>query len=224
MIQTNCWMKDSCNQVDCGGFCPKFHKLDQLYNLSLIPDTLRRHIKLYLDKDKCDEAAFNKLKSIMQNSTTFINSGSNLFLFSENCGNGKTSWVLKIVESYLNKNWIKSALDCKVLFISVPRYLLEIKSNITEKSKYVEHINKYIYSADLVIFDDIGTKQSTDWEREHLFTIIDDRLNRKKSCFYTSNLSENDLFSCFGERLYSRIINNSICIKLVGLDKRALNK
>lgn len=201
----------------------KYFKINTLYDLSLIPLNKRTHVNLRIDDDGKDEEAFIKLKEIENNIVDFINSGKSLFLYSSITGNGKTLWTLRMVETYFNKIWLKSELKCKVLFISVPRFLLELKSNISEKSEYVEHINNNVLDCDLVIWDDIATKLGTEFELSHLLSIIDTRINNGKSNMFTSNLSGVELNKALGDRLYSRIQNYSdVVIELQGKDKRGI--
>ena len=108
------------------------------------------------------------------------------------------------------------------MFISVPRFLLELKSNISQKSEYIEEIEKSILDCDLVVWDDIGNKVGTEFEVSHLLSILDTRLNNNKSNIYTSNLNQEDLHSFLGDRLYSRVYNYSTCIEFVGRDKRGI--
>jgi len=201
----------------------KYFKLNTLYDLSLIPLNKRRHIKLRIDDDGKDEQAFSQLKELENNIVDFINNGQSLFLYSSITGNGKTLWTLRMVEAYFNKIWLKSELKCRVLFINVPRFLLELKSNISDKSEYVEHINNNVLDCDLVIWDDIATKLGTEFELSHLLSIIDTRINNGKSNMYTSNLSGVELNKALGDRLYSRIQNYSdYVIELQGKDKRGI--
>lgn len=201
----------------------KYYKINTLYDLALIPLNRRTHVNLRIDDDGRDEEAFIKLKEIENNIVDFIKDGKSLFLYSSITGNGKTLWTLRMVEAYFNKIWLKSELKCKVLFISVPRFLLELKSNISEKSEYVEHINNNVLDCDLVIWDDIATKLGTEFELSHLLSIIDTRINNGKSNMFTSNLSGVELNKALGDRLYSRIQNYSdVVIELQGKDKRGI--
>lgn len=134
-----------------------------------------------------------------------------------------TSWALRLTQSYLNKIWFKCELSCKVLFINVPRFLLELKNNISEKNEYITHIKENVLLADLVIWDEIGSKGLTQFEHENVLNYINARIDMGKSNIYTSNLNELDLHQAVGDRLYSRIVNNSINIELKGKDKRSLN-
>lgn len=222
-MNEKCWLKNNCNQRDCDTFCMRYYKLNILYDNALVPLNKRTHMKLRVDDDGSDIDAFTTLKYIEDNIVDFISNGKNLFLYSNNVGNGKTSWTLRMIESYFNKIWHKCDLTTKVLFISVPRFLLELKSNISKESEYIKHIQENILDCDLVVWDDIATKLGTEFELSNLLSIIDTRINNGKSNMYTSNLYSVELSKALGDRLYSRIVNYSdAIIELKGRDKRGI--
>ena len=218
----DCWLKEECNQKDCGSFCMRIFKLDYLYKEALISAQQRKHVSLRIDADGTDEDAFIKLKTIENSIESFIESGKNLYIHSTVCGNGKSSWALRMVQTYFNKIWLKSSLRCKALFINVPRFLLALKDNISDKSDYVQHIKENFLSCDIIIWDDIATKQTTTFESENLFSMIEARIGEGKSNIFTSNLTEDELHKALGDRLYSRIVNLSTNIELNGADKRGI--
>lgn len=219
----NCWLKGNCNGVDCDKeFCLKKFKLDILYKNSLLPETYKKDIKLRLDADLTDEDAFIRLKKIQTDIVNFVKSGYNIHIHSPYCGNGKTSWAVKLLKEYLFKVWYVSNLDCNGMFIHVPQFLQMLKDNISEKSEYIKYVKDNIYDADLVVFDEVATGAFTKYESENILSIINDRLANNKSNIYTSNLSNDDLRSMLGERLYSRIVQSSIDIVFNGKDKRGL--
>ena len=219
----NCWLKNNCNKCDCNTFCIRLFKLDYLYSQALIELPQRKYIELYTDVgDKNDKDQFKKLKAISQKIEEFVSSGENIYIHSRSCGNGKTSWALRLVQEYFNKIWFKSELRCRALFISVPKLLIALKDNIEEKDEYVRHIKENILKADIVIWDDIATKQTTVFESEHLFSMIDARICSGKSNIFTSNLSDEELHKALGDRLASRICNLSYNIEFIGKDKRGI--
>ena len=57
----------------------------------------------------------------------------------------------------------------------------ELKLNISQKSDYIKHINDNVLDADIVVWDDIATKGASEFEHEQLISIIDSRMNDKKS-------------------------------------------
>lgn len=220
---SKCYLASNCNGKDCDkDFCLRKYKMDSLYSAALMTESQKQHIVLRVDQDGTDLEQFKQLAAIEQDIVNFIKEGKNLYLHSANCGCGKTSWSLRLAEAYFNKIWARSEAKCRVLFISVPRFLLAIKDNITNKSSYVDYIKENIFEADLVIFDDIAAKMGSEFELTHLLNIIDNRLALGKSNIYTSNLNRQQLYTALGERLTSRIANMSIDIELFGSDKRIL--
>jgi DNA replication protein DnaC len=196
--------------------------MDTLYSAALMTESQKQHVVLKIDPDGTDLEQFQKLAAIEQDIVKFISEGKNLYLHSTNCGNGKSSWSIRLVEAYFDKIWARTDGKCRVLFISVPRFLLALKDNITTRSSYVEYIKDNVLEADLVIWDDIAAKMGSEFELTHLLNIIDNRLALGKSNIYTSNLNRQQLYTALGERLTSRIANMSIDIELFGADKRFL--
>lgn len=221
-MNNNCWLRSICNGVDCeSSMCIRKYYETKYFKNSLIPENKWEKQKLILDSDLRDKSAFDVLSNI--DIASFVNKGNNLYLYSKITGNGKTSWSIRLAQDLIHARWGHCpSNDCIVLFVNVPKYLLALKENITERSEYITHIRKYILDADLVIWDDIGTKAATQFEHENLLSIIDTRINNSKSNIYTSNLSLQELHEAVGDRLYSRIRENAVNIELIGLDKRGV--
>lgn len=220
---SKCFLFGICNHKDCDkDFCMRKYKMDSLYSAALITDVQKQHVALRIDPDGTDLEQFKQLAEIEKNIETFIAEGKNLYLHSANCGNGKSSWSLRLAEAFLNKIWARSKVECRVLFINVPRFLLALKDNISAKSSYVEYIKENVLEADLVIWDDIAAKMGSEFELTHLLSFIEARTALNKSNIYTSNLNRQQLYTALGERLTSRIANMSIDIELFGADKRFL--
>ncbi len=218
-----CYLYNACNRKDCDkDFCLRKYKMDSLYSAALMTESQKQHITLKVDADGTDLPQFQQLASIEQDIFKFIEDGKNLYLHSAIPGNGKSSWALRLTEAYFNKIWARTEPKCRVLFISVPRFLLALKDNITNKSTYVDYVRENVLEADLVIWDDIAAKMGSEFELTHLLSIIDNRLALGKSNIYTSNLNRQQLYTALGERLTSRIANMSIDIELFGSDKRNL--
>ena len=229
ILSNECYLRDRCNKCIKGNcdtnvaeFCPKLFKLDYLYNESLLSKEQRKYVALRIDADGTDKPQFLKLKEIETNIENFVKSGNNLYIHSSICGNGKTAWALRLIQSYLGSIWHKCDLNCKTLFINVPRFLLALKDNITDKNEYIQHIKKHVLDADLVVWDEIATKAATQFEHENLLSLINTRIDYNKSNIYTSNLNPDEIKERLGDRLYSRIVNLSTNIELFGSDKRGI--
>ena len=226
-MKENCWLKKTCSKYKKGlckenNFCLKLFKLENLYKNSLLSDNQKIRIDLFAEADGTDKDIFTELKNIETNIVSFVNEGKNLYLHSKICGNGKTAWATRLIQSYLNHVWPESDLTCRALFINVPRFLLTLKESISTNSDYINHIKKYVIDADLVVWDEIGVKALTTYEHEHLLNLINTRLDCKKSNIYTSNLTADELKEKIGERLYSRVVNMSTCFEFKGSDKRGI--
>ena len=221
----DCWLKDNCKRLHCNDEkgCLILFKLDYLYNEANIPLRLRKNMSLRTDADGTDLEEFKRLRDIQDNIFDFIANGHQLYIHSRQAGNGKTSWALRLVQTYFNKIWLRTDLKCRALFINVPLFLLKLKDSISNKSDYIEHIKENVYDCDLVIWDDIGTKNSTVYEGENLLSIIESRISSGKSNIFTSNLNDKELHDALGDRLASRICNTGYNIELRGGDKRGLN-
>lgn len=225
----DCVVKDTCNLYKdnicphANDFCMRQYKIDYLLDQSLLSEAQKSRKALLLDRNKIDEEAFSILNNIKNNIVSFTKEGNNVYIYSRIPGNGKTSWAIKLIQAYIYKIWPESRLTCRALFINVPKFLISLKASISNQSDYIDHINEYVNDADIVIWDDIGTKVATEFEHEHLLSLIDSRLLDNKTNIFTSNIVPNELSSFVGDRLASRIINTSKTIEFLGSDKRGIH-
>lgn len=221
----SCWYKSVCehygNEETCNKRCIRYSEMDYLMYLSNIPKARQQPFKLR--PEDSDVEAFQFLNDIKNNIVDFVNNGDNLYIYSDNFGNGKTSWTIKIMQEYFNKIWYGNRYRCRGLFIFVPGFLTNIKRNISNPTEEFNDLLNRINSADLVIWDDIGANKLTDFDHTQLLTYIDQRKLDLKSNIYTGNLEYDELNTAVGKRLTSRIWNDSIRVKLVGTDRRGFD-
>lgn len=218
----NCYLYDECNHCNCDKFCERKYKLDYLYSQALVSEKQKKRISIFTDADGTDLDKFTTLNNISNNIVEFVENGYSLYLHSNQCGCGKTTWALRLLQSYFNEIWAETNLRCRALFISVPRFLLALKDFKNENNTYLEQIKNNILSADLVIWDDIAAKMGTDFEISNLLSFIDNRITLGKSNIYTSNLNVDEMTEALGERLASRVCRGSQDIELNGSDKRGI--
>ena len=117
-------------------------------------------------------------------------------------GSGKTFLACCIANSLLARN---KAL----LFAVVPDLLDQIKATYdTNKSKSVteSQLLDTAREVPLLILDDLGAHNYTDWTRNKIFSIINYRLNYLLPTVITSNINLEDLEEHLGERTTSRIL------------------
>ena len=213
----SCWYKRICTE-QCSENCIRYKLMYSLFKQSNLPEALWNYKELICHEK--DLQVYKKLQAKSDAILNFIEEGNNLYIYSENCGNGKTTWAIRLMYSYFDKIWHKSCFDCKALFVSVPKFLYNCKRSISQDVKGFEELCNLISEVDLVIWDDIGEMKASDYEHQILFQYIDDRINSKKSNIYTSNKNKEQLEDVLGVRLASRIYNCSECIEFLEEDKR----
>ena len=219
-----CFAEAGCKKVETHEcpfpeFCIKNFKLNTFYNAACLSEKMKLPINVIADPE--DQASFDLLENqYLKKINDFVDSGENLYLYSPITGNGKTAWAVKLLKAYIGSIWHKHDLSTVALFINVPRYLLSIKDSIKSKNDYAEHIKETVMDCPLVVWDDIATKDSTEFERENLLSIIDYRFNSGLSNIFTSNADPSDLWSAVGKRLGSRILGNTTQIQFTGRDQR----
>jgi len=194
--------------------------LEQLYlNKSNIPKRYLRDISLIPSTQ--DLKTFEELNDIKNNIVNFVDEGKNLLIYSSHVGNGKSTWAIKMMKEYINK--VKDTyINCPAFFINVNDFLMEKKLAIENASKksYTTDVENKILSSNLVVFDDLGVKNISEYDLGNLYYWINTRTNQLKSSIYTSNLVPERLRSLLDDRLYSRIVNYSILKEIKDGDSR----
>lgn len=219
---SKCWYKDMCekyNTEDCKETCKLFTQTDYLFQLSNLPKSCWKAQRL--DDSNINEEAAEILNTIVADVEFFVKKGFNLYIYGET-GCGKTSWAIKIMNNYFACIAERNNFTTRGLYINVSSFLRDAKLHMTYKTEeYLELLNT-IKVCDLVIWDDIGQTDPTNYESQWLYSFINERLLAKKSNIFTSNLSPQQL-ERLDKRLESRVCKGSDCIELGGYDMRSCN-
>ena len=149
----------------------------------------------------------------IMNFETHLENGTNLLLLGT-FGTGKTHVAASIRNELVNRNY-------KVYFISFPNYLDAIKSDFNNKSDTDEQykVKRMVQECELLIIDDIGANRLTGFAIDELFRLADARSG--KCTIYTTNMNESDFERNYDlERVYSRMLENTKLLKVVGKDYR----
>ncbi len=149
---------------------------------------------------------------------TFDKTGKNLYI-SGNSGTGKT---------YLSSCIANRALERgKTVYYQSAYKLFEMFENV-KFQKGTEEDNdeaiKYVYDADLLIIDDIGTEFVTQYTAATFFDILNSRINSSKSTIISTNLSFEDIEEIYGTRVTSRIYGEYTLLCTIGEDLRHIIK
>jgi len=81
-------------------------------------------------------------------------------------------------------------------------------------------IRRACRKADVLVLDDIGQEKSSQWVREQLFSLINDRWNNLRTTIFTSNFPPEHLTETISPAVCSRIKGESIVVQLQGQDWR----
>ncbi|MBQ8306426.1 MAG: ATP-binding protein [Blautia sp.] len=144
----------------------------------------------------------------------FDNDFQNLFLYGDT-GVGKTFLSHCIAGELLGKTH-------SVLYF--PAYdLFEVLAQQAFLHQE-EDSREHILSCDLLIIDDLGTELTNTFVSSGLFSIVNERLLRRKSTIISTNLSLEAFSDTYSERTFSRIMSSYHMLKLTGEDIRIQKK
>jgi len=115
-------------------------------------------------------------------------------------GSGKTFLACAAANSLLQEGE-------EVLFVVVPDLLDRIRATYDRPHDYTEHeLMEAARRVGVLILDDLGAHNYTEWTRNKLYSIINYRLNNRLPTVITTNLNLDELEEYLGERTTSRII------------------
>lgn len=187
------------------------------FNLNLFSDEV--NVKKY--KIKCSPR--QNIINIKNASQNFIDNfeslGEKNLFFCGNTGLGKTYMSNAIANEVLKKGKT-------VLYQTAPVLLETIIDNKFNKYKNQnsDEFYKNVLNVDLLIIDDLGTENINSMTVSELFTIINTRIlnlnNKPTKTIISTNLSIEQIFKMYEERIGSRIAGYYNIYQFVGEDLR----
>ena len=214
---TDCWYSKICKD-DCTN-CITYLQLDWQMKNSGLPTSKQRVINLYVNEhNKCDTRAFEQLSNIKKSIVDYVETGHNLYICGNNPGNGKTSWAIKLLQSYFHHKAHGNYEHLLGMYVSTVELLLKLKDfNNPLPARYKELLE----TVDVVVWDDIAITGISQYDFTQLYSIINNRIFAEKANIYTSNITNSaQLEKVLGSRLASRIYGASEIIELKGMDMR----
>lgn len=167
--------------------------------------------------DKVDKKNVVSSRTIMQMNFEYCE------LFAEQF-NGKGSGILMVGNTGLGKTHLSLAIANKliengfcVVYGSVTELIRKINS---EQFDNVEgDTMSLVKSCDLLILDDLGVENKSEWNASLLYEIINTRQNKRAPMIINTNLDLDELTQCYGDRLSSRMFSMKVMF-FEGTDNR----
>lgn len=136
-------------------------------------------------------------------------------LFQGNTGVGKT---------FLSNCVAKELLDMgyALLYTSAGTLFDQISDVIMNKNQFSDSHEFYHATGecDFLIIDDLGTEFTNSFTASCLYSLINDRLRRRKPTIISTNLSLTEIRNHYSERIFSRICDSYLIYTIYGEDIR----
>lgn len=152
------------------------------------------------------EMIVHKAQSYIDN---FSNHTENL-LFVGTPGTGKTYLSSCIAKELLDKGYL-------VVYRTSDDLIRNLKTIKFENDFSLENL---ILNCDLLIIDDLGTEQISEYSKTELFNFINKKLLKHKKMITSTNLNIRILVENYSERISSRLLGNFTLYKFYGDDIR----
>ncbi|NBI06553.1 ATP-binding protein [Senegalia massiliensis] len=224
----------TCNKCQDTGYlnngkkcsCFKQELINRAYGMSNLENVLKKEnfsnfdINIFSDKNMEEEekSPRENMMNILNISEGFVinfekENRENLLFYGQT-GLGKTFMANCIAKSLLDKGYI-------VIYQTAFK-IMDIISNhkFNRYNSSGEDEYNLLFTADLLIIDDLGTEFTNSFTNTEIFNIVNTRLLEGKKMIISTNLSPKEFADTYTDRTFSRIFSNFIPLKFYGDDLR----
>ncbi len=159
------------------------------------------------------ESPRKNMEKILSKSMSFLKNFSTTdenLLFYGGPGTGKTFLSHCITKELMDKGSFVVYRTAEELIKS----LKEIRFNGDTS------LEEILINCDLLIIDDLGTEQLSDFTKMEMFNLLNTKLLKQKKMLVSTNLTLENLLNTYSERITSRLLGNFTACKFFGEDIR----
>ena len=201
--------------------CFKQKVVDVYYTGSELKNMLKTHnfdnFKLDYYPSRKSElesvSAKKNMEKILSISMSFLknfNTTDENLLFYGSSGTGKTFLSHCITKELLDKGFF-------VVYRTAEQLIKALKDIRFNGDTSLEEL---LINCDLLIIDDLGTEQISDFTKTEMFNLLNTKLLKQKKMIVSTNLTLENLLNTYTERITSRLIGNFTLCKFFGDDIR----
>lgn len=148
---------------------------------------LARRFENFVTNTAGRKAAYRTAKEYADNFDAHKENGDGLYI-EGTFGTGKTHLAAAIAIQLMEEGH-------GVIFKTSDDMLRDIKATFDESGQEEQKIINRLKHCELLVIDDIGKEQATDWSTAQLYAIINDRYESQRPVIITTNFNENDLIA-----------------------------
>jgi DNA replication protein DnaC len=119
-------------------------------------------------------------------------------IFCGRPGTGKTHLAVGIGLHLMKHNKL-------VLFTTVQRLVRRVKDSWNDNKQSEGDVIRIFVQPDLLILDEVGVQFGTDFERNLMFDILNERYEKRRATILLSNLTVTEVKSLLGDRVFDRL-------------------
>lgn len=184
-------------------------ELDRMRRAGFPDAEMRKWV--FAQDDGASGKAGDVARRYVANFPRMMESGKGLLLYG-NVGTGKSFLAACIANALIDRG-----TPC--LMTNFSRIVNQLQESFDGRQKYIDGLNRF----DLLVIDDLAAERDTDYMWEQIMNVVDARYRAGLPLIVTTNLSLADFRQAADvrrERVYSRLVEMCIPVKVAGADRR----
>ena len=178
-------------------------------NGAAIPERFRdRTLDTYIAKTSGQKKALDFSKEYAENFDQAMTTGR-CAIFVGKPGTGKTHLAIDIALEIIQQ-------QRSPVFVTVQRLIRRVKDSWSTQNETESEVVEAFASPDLLILDEVGVQFGSEFEKQVLFDVLNERYEKLKPSILLSNIPGEQLADYLGERVTDRLRENGG--KMIGFD------